>query len=65
MFPGPLLQLIFALLVVMVALWVLAAIPGDSTIKAIIRAIIIGVCAIWALVVLYAWLSSMTVFHGR
>ncbi len=59
----PLLELVAILLVAMVALWMLSAIPGDSTIKAIIRVIVIGVLSIWAILDVLALLRTLIATH--
>lgn len=53
MFPAFLLQILFTLLIVGVALWILSALPGvDATIKQFIRVLIIGCTAVWVIYIL-------------
>ena len=59
----PLLELVAIILVAMVALWMLAAVPGDATLKAIIRVIVIGVLSIWAILDVLALLKTLIASH--
>ena len=56
LFPAGLLSIVFVLLIIGVALWVLGQFPGvDESIKRIIRVLIIAVVAIW----LIYWLFGL------
>ncbi|OGO34740.1 MAG: hypothetical protein A2W35_06500 [Chloroflexi bacterium RBG_16_57_11] len=59
LFPAGLLSIIFMLLIVGVALWVLGQLPGvDESIKRVIRILIIAVVAIWLIYWLFGMVSG-------
>lgn len=58
MFPVVLIQLIVALIIVGLALYILNIVPLDATIKQIIRAVIIVVICIWLLYFLVGFMPS-------
>lgn len=58
MFPVVLIQLIVALIIVGLALYILNIVPLDATLKQIIRAVIIVVICIWLLYFLVGFMPS-------
>lgn len=58
MIPAPLINIIVLLLIVAVALYVIKAIPGDDTIKNLVRVLIIAVVAIYVIMQVASLLSS-------
>lgn len=58
MFPAPLIQLIIALVIVGLVLWVIEQFPLDATVKNLIRVVVIVVVAIWVLYALAGLLGA-------
>lgn len=65
MFPAVLIQLIVALVIVGLVLWVIQQIPMDATIARIIRVVVIVFVCIWLLYLLLGFLpaGSFPVYH--
>jgi uncharacterized membrane protein YwzB len=65
MFPAALIQVVVALAIVGLILWVLQQIPMDAVIARIIRVVIIVVVVIWLLTLLLGYAGGVSVpsFH--
>lgn len=59
MFPGVLLEIIVALVIVGLVLWVIQQIPMDPAIARIIRVVVIVFAAIWLLYLVVGLLGSV------
>ncbi len=57
MFPAFLIQIIIALVIVGLALWVIAQIPMDAAIARIIRVVVIAFVCLWLLSLVYPLLT--------
>jgi hypothetical protein len=64
MFPALLLQIIIALVIVGLALWVISQIPMDPTIARIIRVVVIVFVSIWLLYLLVGLLGGVGAMPG-
>lgn len=62
---APLIQIVIALVIIGLVLWVIQQIPMDAAIARIIRVVIVVAVVIWLLSVLVGWLPAVGPYPYR
>lgn len=62
---APLIQIIIALVLIGLVLWLIQQIPMDAAIAKIIRVVVVVVVVLWLLSVLLGWLPSLGPYPYR